>query len=446
MQMWRCSSSTPSVSSGERTVGPQADSVILDDSREEDKLRLAAEDKPSHWVLVRRLDTHISQTMFADMFYQFGAVESFVSWDSGEYCKKGFVRFPGAELAALAVSKMNDFIPCRQSQPITVEHVTATSVMDAKMPLSGAEETPSDHPTSVVHLAGLQSSSPQNVAHRIQFLGDPVGAAREICSAVGKSSSQRLKKLADSCAAVLPSWPHRTHFQCELSRGLFYLLVGSDGEAGEAKGAGLFLAYLFRSAFLPGHPMSVAAKLLRAVRRPADLDGVCIFVDELFAFDDASSMAFWAGVGEIAADHPSAAVQAASIAKLRHRLRRMSMDLPPRPLGVSAARQRAEESRSRTVHFSHLNPALPNALLMQFLRESGVVMKVRRCVDGSHANHFGFVEMSTTAEAQLLISRDRARISGCEIRLQPARSAVLDVDPSDAVCVSDTTTPCTFGR
>ena len=414
---------------------------------------MATEDKPSHWVRVRRLDTHITQSSFTDMFYQFGAVESFAVWDMDESCKKGFVRFPSADLAALAVSKMNDFIPCKQSQPIVVEHVTASSVFAARN--GPVEAVIQDQPSSVVHLALLATSSPQNVAHRIQFLGDPSGTANEICSYVGKASSQRLKKLADACAAVLPTWHLRTQLQRELSRGLFQLLVGSEADAIETKGAGLLLSLLFRSNFLPGNALEVASKLLNAVRRPADLEGVCLFAEEgapAHSADDKAAAAFWAQVSDMAAAHPSAAVRAASMTKLRQRLRRMSIGSPPRlqssATTATVARRRTDECRSRTVYFSHLNPCVTNSQLMEFLSESGAVMKVRRCVEGTHSTHFGFVEMALVSQAQHLMRRDRTKVQGVELLLEPARSAVLDVDASDAVVGPDSvcTQRCSFGQ
>jgi hypothetical protein len=180
------------------------------------------------------------------------------------------------------------------------------------------------------------------------------------------------------------------------------------------------------------------------------LEGVHSFVAELFLFENESNPAapYWSVLCDMAANHPSPDVQAACVAKLRirnHRRQTTSVSLLDSAAGSSivAVRRRADESRSRTVHYSRLSPAVSNAQLMGFLSEAGTVLKVRRCADGSLTNHFGFAEYASSAEAQRLTARDRTRFAGCDLRLQAARSPILDVEPSDAA--DDGSKRCTFG-
>ena len=171
------SNSTSSISTAERTAGPTDHSLhtpipvrkpeLLDDSREEEAIAMVTTDDGA-WIRVANMDASTTNKALLDLFFPYGANEAFIMRDGATQRKIGFVVFSSPEMASLAVLKMNDFIPWRQSQALSVESITPESVRNARSSKSSPTMENSPQKDSAFLRLLEMSSVPQHVAHFIQ--------------------------------------------------------------------------------------------------------------------------------------------------------------------------------------------------------------------------------------------------------------------------------------
>ena len=506
--------SSASVAS-ERSNG-QPPTTRMNASREDDAMSFAVDDaKGGSWIAVHRLDPHTSSKMLLDLFFPYGASEAFLLSAPASCRKTGFVVFPSANMADLAAQKMNDFIPCRQTQALRVETISAAEVKAAKtrdIIAMSLEETTSassgkqtmSNVAQMSLLVDMTSTTAANVAHFIQQRSDPEATAEELIEEMGDASLPKIRKYADSFAAIMENWPYRKNLQTATVRNMLSCILDSkdardtksedsqqkrlntsadnslDGsrdsvhnssatpstEDTRRRNCGLLLGHLFVNKFITGDPFEVAARLLRSdITAVSQLDAICNIAEVASALPNArSSSSFWALVAEITATHSSPVIRLACSQKLgQHFVKSrgssgLSADATPfmyRPQGGSSSRgnsplntsivsdvgrvgssslsrRRAEEGRSRTVYMSRLSPGAPVIRLRQLADSCGVVLKIRVCIEPGYSTLFGFIEMANAHQARAVLRRDREEFFGFNIRFQPAKMPIQDVDVDDA--------------
>lgn len=465
------SRSSSSTSTAERTSGPQDDSAchkVLEDSRFTDT-------DIDCWASVGGLCSTTTDKSLLDLFFPYGANDAFTV---PGLCGKrvGFVLFPAEEMLLLAIEKMNDFIPCRQSNALIVSRASLAEVENARQRPEQYSEPSSANSSvdqgqsrsiSLARLLDMNSATPQHVAHHIQQRNEALSAAEEIFSCI---PSRNLRKIADSLTAILPGWSQRPAFQVQIIRGLIKIILLNQPTDVEShrrmEHAGSLLGLLFVLHFAPGDPFELATKLLHELKLPCQVRAISNIAKECESMVfPVSSAGYWATLAGIAATHPAQAIREACSSILAKRYRSHNSNQRSK-LSPSAApflpkkgvdlidsnrsvmsQQRDQEARARTVYVSRLAPHVPQRSLMEFLSSCGLVNKVRICVQPGFETLYGFVEMASIEGAWALLAKDRHTLGGVQVRFQEARAPVQDVSASDAVEGPGLSRlrPCTFG-
>ncbi|EPY34716.1 hypothetical protein STCU_01386 [Strigomonas culicis] len=199
-------SDSSSWSTAEPTAGGDVSSFLSrtgDDSRE-DGASFGFHCK--FWVRVKYLEENTSESALKKMFYPYGADEAFTSVENGEF--RGFVGFEVDCMAALASEKMNEFIPCGQSQALQVHVVDMDEVLVAR----------------------TRSVAQKKKVRTFILEKSPAGAAAELANQVKCSSIQALVPLLSSVSIYLSAGDRQTQFvKDELFKLLLVQIVeGSD--------------------------------------------------------------------------------------------------------------------------------------------------------------------------------------------------------------------------
>lgn len=451
-----------SISTADRTAGhdiststPFRPFGALDESKEEENFCFL-EEKPSEWLRILNLDSHTTGKMLLDMFFPHGANDAFVVVDQSNSKRTGFVFFGNVTMAQLAREKMDNFVPCRQSQSLRIHFASMLEVKEAKDAIQNQKASQKHH-IRLTQFAELSSSTPQQVALFIQQHASPSNLADEICFETDKGM-EKIKKYAVALSLVSLSWGLRPQLQVILVRNLISQIMQETTSAEKCEGSGTLLGELFVAGFVNGDPNDLALKLVRGVSRGCQMVAVCnlVTVASSLPFSETRGI-FWSKVKELSVCHDISDVRAVCLQKVSKKpltgLSPLAAPFIYNPVWVPPSepspltKHRAEEARVRTVYVSRLSPTVPKQAFYDILSSCGDVNKVRVCADPGYATLYGFVEMSSIEAAQRLILKDRMELCGSQLRLQIAKSPIQDVDASDAI---DTPTglrlrPCQYG-
>lgn len=417
------SSSASSV--GEGTLGNDFSSFLnpaADDSRDEGQAKLLNQ---RFWIHVAHLEYSTTEAALQRMFYPYGADEAFLSTERGLLV--GYVGFDTRDLCALAVEKMNAFIPCRQTQALSVRIATIEEVTAARFRVPSYCCSEAKQP--------LREGTLMSASDCV----DSLKRARSI---------PELQATIGSLAEHYQSFPGFPQYREDLLKELLRLLLNAaeEQEAAWIVNSGIAIGFLFLRGVLPGDPFLFVSRLLqRCPHTVAHLDGICscaqVCREMPFPLSKAS---FWAQVGQLSWQMQDPAIRSALLSHLR-----CSTVGPQKPV-VDAVSDNAGadgNERARTVYVSHLPPTLPLCALREMLSSYGVVNKVRICRSPGYKTLFAFVEMQDTHSVnQMMMFLNGLNVCRHSIRVQLARSPIQDILKEDAqYCNGTLVQPCLFG-
>ncbi|CCW61021.1 unnamed protein product [Phytomonas sp. EM1] len=465
------SEGTPSASSSasitEATPGNDVSSFLshnFNDSLEEGL-------QCKNWVQVLGLESGTTSARLKKMFYPYGADEAFICAENGRVV--GFVGFELPDMVAIAIDKMNGFIPCLQSHLLSVASVSMERVIAA---WAKSRET---NTISLRQFAKLSfaSDSVQSLMAIIETKSEHQGIHAVVEEIMGdlRQASPSTRDRILTCLQELPtSWAKLVEFRNVLLRQLLRcILTSHDLFAMQAANSGAVLGALFKTGKLPGDPFLLAVRLLESgIINAAQVDGICAIAHVCHGFPpSASEASFWSHLGRMAADvGPHSPVGRALLGHLRHLKRNpqvvMSLPHPYTPLfgPIDSAESSPssnklckeagpslfstfKEQRRKTIYISSLPPTMPQNMLMSMLQQAGPVNKVRVCAGRESGTLFAFVEMCTIeGEFLALECLKNINVMGNWIHVQPARNPIQDKRDDDAIYKDDIMVrPCTFG-
>lgn len=453
----RSLSSVSSESSAEGTAGNDFSSFIFDDIR--DDAASASKERCPHWLRVDHLSLNTTDVELNALFYPYGADEALTRWENGAIV--GFVGFETADMAALASSKMNAFIPRRQSQALVVRQVSLEEAVAAR----------NQAPKSFLSVL-YSDCSPRVVSAALKCNKSIAAVAGEVATEVARASPFILQRIIAVLSDLTSLWPDMPTFSEELLKELLRsVLAAGEANVAHATNCGAIIGHLFLLDMITGDPFYLASRLLqRGGSSLPQVEGVCTLAHTCFAMAsfDMSKAAFWAQVADVTTKVSSPEVAHTLRSHLRCYSRSIMTAVPTHrgevsgglaatgpilPSATAAVEHRAslharqEEVKRRTVYVSHLPGALPQCKLMQLLSAAGPVSKIRICAGSGYSTLFAFVEMQTVTGAQNTTRMNGMDLMGFFVRVQTARNAIQDALREDARVDANGVVkqPCLFG-
>ncbi|KAH9593215.1 RNA recognition motif domain [Trypanosoma melophagium] len=400
-----------------------------------------------YWIRVTHLDASTTSKTLKYMFYPYGGDEAFLIWENGVV---GYVGFENKCMTDLAVEKMDAFIPCRQTQPLSVTPVTLEEVLIAK------NTAPFSNQKSLIQL--LYSDCPVNIiTNVIEYHKQPSSCAIELVDEIHRGPASILSRVLGAFSGLKQSWISMEEFREAVVRHLLRHIVGYDSRD-TSTNCGLMIGELFLMGFLTGDPFHLASRIFeRGVHCSSQIDNICAIAQTCASMPfPISKASFWAMMGQasLQLDDPLRTTIRNHLRQFQHTtgvfspLQTVTPNKSWNAHSVNSSSYTLPESKSKTVYISHLPPLLSQQMFMELLTMCGKVNKVRICRGNGYCTLFAFVEMSTAEEAKATLRLSRMNILGCSIRVQIARNPIQDAQGDDAVIDASgiTTRSCLFGQ
>lgn len=462
--MDRSLSPASSISSAERTAGHDTSCHLqngtrLNDSTDDEALQMSLMDTSLFWARVSKLDSNTTSSALRDIFYHHGANEAFVAGHTdGKNRRIGFVSFDYVETRSLAIEKVSNFIPLRQSCPLLVREVTPADVLEelaqTKRASHNVPQSIVGKPLTISDMLDLTLVTPQNIAHAIQVLDNPEQTACQIFEEVRGATRQRLVRIVAALNAVVEFWPHKQQLRAMLFRSSIAGTISTHESQATARNFGSFLGLLFAGGFLIGDPLELIIRLLGGVVCQKQIEAICDVADECQHLPG-NKQGLAMALSCLATNHEAHDVRQASarrLLSLAEKSTKSDRSIVEKQRNVARdetnlSKRKIDETKKRTVYLSRLSPHIPRAALLAYCSSFGLVNKVRVCEDRSCTLLYAFVEMDNPVSVSLMLAVERHTLCDTIIRVQPARAPIQDSVPSDALIRPNfkRLKNCTFG-